>query len=31
MNETIQTFFLPETSVKASLTKYEQLAEANIK
>ena len=31
MNETIQTFFLPETNVKASLTKYEELAEANIK
>lgn len=31
LNETIQTFFQPETAVKASLTKYEQLAAANIK
>jgi ABC-type glycerol-3-phosphate transport system substrate-binding protein len=31
LNETIQTFFQPETEVKASLTKYEQLAAANIK
>jgi raffinose/stachyose/melibiose transport system substrate-binding protein len=31
LNETIQTFFLPDANVKASLTKYEQLAAANIK
>jgi ABC-type glycerol-3-phosphate transport system substrate-binding protein len=31
LNETIQTFFQQETEVKASLTKYEQLAAANIK
>jgi hypothetical protein len=31
MNETIQTFFLPETNVKASLAKYQELAAANIK
>ncbi len=30
LNETIQTFFLPETNVKAVLTKYEELAKANI-
>jgi raffinose/stachyose/melibiose transport system substrate-binding protein len=30
LNETIQTFFLPDANVKASLTKYEQLAAANI-
>jgi hypothetical protein len=31
LNEVIQTFFLPETNVKASLAKYEELAAANIK
>jgi ABC-type glycerol-3-phosphate transport system substrate-binding protein len=31
MNETIQTFFLPETNVKASLTKYQELAAQHIK
>jgi raffinose/stachyose/melibiose transport system substrate-binding protein len=31
LNETIQTFFLPETNVKTALTKYQELAAANIK
>ena len=30
LNETIQTFFLPDTDVKASLTKFEQLATQNM-
>ncbi len=30
LNETIQTFFLPDTDVKASLTKFEQLATENM-
>jgi len=31
LNETIQTFFLPETNLKEALAKYQALAEANIK
>ena len=30
LNETIQTFFLPDTDVKASLTKFEELATQNM-
>ena len=30
LNETIQTFFLPDTNVKAELTKFEQLATDNM-
>ncbi len=30
MNDTIQTFFLANTDVKASLTKFEELAEENV-
>ena len=30
LNDTIQTFFLPDTNVKAALTKFEQLATENM-
>lgn len=30
LNDTLQTFFIPETDVKKSLTKYEELVEENL-